>query len=62
MEGKAASVKVSHSVSIGMRPVTLGTTDDAVLADRGLYQKNCEACHGYDGQGKTVAGEGMSRR
>ena len=28
-------------------------------AGRGLYQKNCEVCHGYDGSGKTVAGGGL---
>ena len=25
-------------------------------AGRELYQKNCQACHGYDGSGKTEAG------
>jgi len=35
-----------------------GTEADAV-AGRELYQKNCEACHGYDGAGKTAAAGGM---
>jgi len=30
-----------------------------VAAGRELYQKHCEACHGYDGNGKTSAGSGM---
>ena len=28
-------------------------------AGRELYQKNCEACHGYDGSGKTAASSGL---
>ncbi|GEM_PF-170661 len=28
-------------------------------AGRELYQKNCQACHGYDGSGKTEAGLGL---
>jgi mono/diheme cytochrome c family protein len=36
------------------------TVDGAdVSAGRGLYQKNCELCHGYDGSGRTAAGSGM---
>jgi predicted CXXCH cytochrome family protein len=30
-----------------------------VEAGRGLYQKNCQACHGDDGSGKTDAGSGL---
>ena len=30
-----------------------------VAAGRELYQKNCEACHGYDGNGKTTLGGGI---
>ncbi|MBI1177282.1 c-type cytochrome [bacterium] len=30
-----------------------------VEAGKALYQKDCEICHGYDGQGKTAAGSGM---
>ena len=30
-----------------------------VAAGRDLYRKNCEACHGYDGSGKTAAGDGL---
>ena len=37
----------------------LGATDAAVTAGRELYHKNCEVCHGYDGQGKTMAGGGL---
>ncbi|HEY2573129.1 MAG TPA: cytochrome c, partial [Verrucomicrobiaceae bacterium] len=28
-------------------------------AGRALYQKSCEVCHGYDGNGRTAAGGGM---
>ena len=31
----------------------------AVAAGRELYQKNCEVCHGYDGNGKTATGSGL---
>ncbi len=37
----------------------LGTAADAVAAGRELYHKHCEVCHGFDGQGKTMAGGGM---
>ena len=37
----------------------LGDTGAAAAAGRELYQKNCEACHGYDGSGRTAAGGGM---
>lgn len=37
----------------------LSSTDADATAGRELYQKNCEACHGYDGAGKTAAGGGM---
>ncbi len=36
------------------------TADGAdAAAGRELYQKNCEICHGYDGSGRTAAGNGM---
>ncbi|HLX72520.1 MAG TPA: c-type cytochrome [Verrucomicrobiae bacterium] len=37
----------------------LSGTDADAIAGRELYQKNCEACHGYDGSGRTAAGGGM---
>jgi predicted CXXCH cytochrome family protein len=37
----------------------LATVGAAVVAGRELYQKNCEACHGYDGTGQTAAGAGL---
>ena len=36
---------------------TAGGAD--VAAGRELYQKHCEACHGYDGTGNTAAGGGL---
>ena len=36
---------------------TAGGAD--VAAGRELYQANCEACHGYDGNGNTAAGGGL---
>lgn len=39
----------------------LGTTANGadVAAGRALFQKNCEACHGFDGTGNTAAGTGL---
>jgi predicted CXXCH cytochrome family protein len=37
----------------------LGATAADVSAGSDLYHKNCEACHGYDGKGKTAAGGGL---
>jgi predicted CXXCH cytochrome family protein len=37
----------------------LGADSAAEAAGRELYHKNCEACHGYDGAGKTAAGLGL---
>lgn len=54
--------------------VNLGIPDDAKMlknplnsnlsgpdmaAGRDLYQRNCEACHGFDGRGNTQAGGGL---
>ena len=33
-----------------------------LVAGRNLYQKNCAACHGYDGSGRTAAGSGLYPR
>jgi len=33
------------------------STDPSIGRD--LYQRNCEVCHGYDGNGKTAAGAGL---
>jgi hypothetical protein len=33
-----------------------------VAAGRDLYQKHCQACHGFDGSGKMDAGFGRFRR
>ncbi len=37
----------------------LSGSSAAVDAGRALYQKHCEACHGYDGNGRTAAGSGL---
>lgn len=33
-----------------------------IVAGRDIYQKSCEACHGFDGSGKTSAGGGLFPR
>ncbi|HZV35151.1 MAG TPA: cytochrome c, partial [Verrucomicrobiae bacterium] len=33
--------------------------DANISAGRDLYQKNCETCHGFDGNGQTAAGLGV---
>jgi predicted CXXCH cytochrome family protein len=36
---------------------TAGSAD--VAAGRGLYQRDCQVCHGVDGRGQTAAGSGL---
>ena len=40
-------------------PLDASASTGDVAAGRELYQKNCEACHGYDGSGNTAAGGGL---
>ncbi len=40
-------------------PLNAGAAGADAAAGRELYQKNCEACHGYDGSGKTAASGGL---
>jgi predicted CXXCH cytochrome family protein len=40
-------------------PLSVTPNSADVAAGRELYQKNCEACHGFDGNGKTNAGSGV---
>jgi len=40
-------------------PVSASPASADTAAGRELYQKNCEACHGFDGNGKTSAGSGL---
>ena len=40
-------------------PLDASANSGEVAAGRDLYQKNCEACHGYDGSGNTAAGGGL---
>ncbi len=40
-------------------PLAATTNGADVAAGRDLYQQNCEACHGFDGGGKTSAGTGL---
>lgn len=43
-----------HQNPLGAKP---GAGD--LAAGRTLFQKNCEICHGYDGNGRTDAGNGL---
>lgn len=40
-------------------PLEAGPNGTDVAAGRELYQKHCEICHGFDGQGNTSAGGGV---
>jgi len=50
------SVPASARVLKNPLSTVAGGTD--VALGRHLYEKHCEACHGYDGQGRTAAGTG----
>ncbi len=63
LETYIAAELVDLSIPSGVKALKnplSGTPDSAdVASGRALYQKNCEACHGYDGSGKTEAGGGV---
>ena len=40
-------------------PLNSSLDGSDVAAGRGLYQKDCEVCHGYDGSGNTASGDGL---
>ena len=54
---KLVELSVPGEARKARNPLDGSEADSA--AGRALYQKNCEACHGYDGTGKTSAGAGL---
>lgn len=62
LEAKLAQGLVNWSVPAKERsrknPLSTAPGGADVALGRQLYQQHCEACHGYDGQGKTSAGTG----
>jgi predicted CXXCH cytochrome family protein len=56
--GRLVNLSIPSSEHARTNPLASATPDD-VAAGRDLYKAHCDACHGYDGAGKTPAGTGM---
>ena len=52
-------MSIPQAVKAQKNPLDASANSGEVTASRTLYQKNCEACHGYDGSGNTAAGGGL---
>ncbi|MCX6978173.1 MAG: cytochrome c, partial [Verrucomicrobia bacterium] len=52
-------MSIPQAVKAQKNPLDASANSGEVTAGRALYQKNCEACHGYDGTGNTAAGGGL---
>ncbi|MEP6668509.1 MAG: c-type cytochrome [Chthoniobacter sp.] len=50
---------IPHEARVLQNPLSAAAGGADVAAGRELYQKHCEACHGFDGNGKTSAGTGV---
>ncbi|MGB8842909.1 MAG: c-type cytochrome, partial [Aliidongia sp.] len=57
-ESAIATWLLRHSVPEADRRQTnpLGGDRTDIVAGHGLFQKNCEVCHGFDGAGRTAIG------
>lgn len=62
LEVRVAEALVNWSIPkkfVGLKnPVNGDPNSSDGLAGRELYRKHCEACHGFDGAGRTEAGMG----
>jgi predicted CXXCH cytochrome family protein len=52
-------LSIPKETKVLKNPLDASADGTDAAAGRDLYQKNCEACHGYDGGGKTAAGSGL---
>jgi predicted CXXCH cytochrome family protein len=57
--GWMVRVSVPESAKKLRNPLTTDVNGVDVAAGRDLYKQKCEACHAYDGSGKTEAGSGL---
>ncbi len=56
--GKVLTLSIPSDARAQRSP--LDSTSSADLADgREIYQRHCNDCHGFDGSGNTVAGDGL---
>ncbi|WP_042726238.1 c-type cytochrome [Chthoniobacter flavus] len=62
LEARVAASLVNFSIPTEFKamknPLDATPNGGDVAAGRELYQKNCDACHGFDGTGNTHAGNG----
>jgi predicted CXXCH cytochrome family protein len=57
--GRLVDFSIPKEVKRLKNPLNLAADGGDVAAGRVAYQGKCEVCHGYDGNGKTAAGEGL---
>ncbi len=58
IDSKLVDLSIPRAVKALKNPLQTGPEGAAVAGGRSLYQKNCETCHGFDGNGNTSAGSG----
>ncbi len=52
-------LSLPRAAKVLTNPLGAGTGGADVSAGRDSYQRNCQACHGYDGNGRTEAAGGL---
>ena len=56
---KLVDLSIPPAVKALKNPFQTGPEGAAVAGGRSRYQKDCETCHGFDGNGNTSAGSGV---
>ena len=56
---KLVDLSIPKEAKLRENPLNSRPGSADVAAGRELYQEHCQACHGYDGKGKTEAGLGL---
>src|SRR5271156_1842060 len=57
--GRLVNWSIPSEARARKNPLSAEADGTDAAAGRELYQKDCEACHGYDGKGRTDAGGGL---